>query len=54
MIDGVGPDGIAAATLALARKAAQLQSGYIYHYAFAMLVGVAVLVTLYMFAGTAP
>ena len=54
LIDGVGPDGIAAATLALARKAARLQSGYVYHYAFAMLVGVAVLVTLYMFAGTAP
>jgi NADH-quinone oxidoreductase subunit L len=54
LIDGVGPDGIAAATLALARRAGRLQSGYIYHYAFAMLVGVAVLVTLYMFTGTAP
>jgi len=54
VIDGVGPDGIAAATLSLARKAARLQSGYVYHYAFAMLVGVAVLVTLYMFSGTAP
>jgi NADH-quinone oxidoreductase subunit L len=54
VIDGVGPDGIAAATLALARRAARLQSGYVYHYAFAMLVGVAVLVTLYMFKGTAP
>jgi NADH-quinone oxidoreductase subunit L len=54
VIDGVGPDGIAAATVELARKAARLQSGYVYHYAFAMLVGVAVLVTLYMFQGTAP
>ncbi|MCH8917167.1 MAG: hypothetical protein IIC52_03845 [Proteobacteria bacterium] len=54
LIDGVGPDGIAAATMALARRAARLQSGYIYHYAFAMLVGVAVLVTLFMFEGGAP
>ena len=40
--------------MALARRAARLQSGYIYHYAFAMLVGVAVLVTLFMFEGGAP
>jgi NADH-quinone oxidoreductase subunit L len=53
LIDGVGPDGIAAATLALARKVSQLQSGYVYHYAFAMLVGVAALVTLYLFTGAA-
>ena len=54
LIDGVGPDGIAAATIALARRAGRLQSGYVYHYAFAMLVGVAVLVTLYMLGGLAP
>jgi NADH-quinone oxidoreductase subunit L len=51
LIDGVGPDGIAAATLDLARRAARLQSGYVYHYAFAMLIGVAALVTLYLFSG---
>ncbi len=49
LIDGVGPDGIAAATLNLARRAAALQSGYLYHYAFAMLTGVVVLVTWYLF-----
>ena len=48
MIDGVGPDGIAAAVIGLARRASRLQSGYIYHYAFAMLIGLAVLVTWYM------
>jgi NADH-quinone oxidoreductase subunit L len=52
VIDGVGPDGIAAATIELARRAARLQSGYVYHYAFAMLIGVAVLVTYYLLAGT--
>ncbi|MBL6958045.1 MAG: NADH-quinone oxidoreductase subunit L, partial [Rhodospirillales bacterium] len=49
LIDGVGPDGIAAATLNLARRAARLQSGYLYHYAFAMLSGVVILITWYLF-----
>ncbi len=48
VIDGVGPDGIAAVTRQLARRASWLQSGYVYHYAFAMLIGVVVLVTWYM------
>ena len=48
LIDGIGPDGIAAATLNMARRAARLQSGYLYHYAFAMLTGVAALVTWYL------
>jgi NADH-quinone oxidoreductase subunit L len=48
VIDGVGPDGIAAATLNMARRAASLQSGYVYHYAFAMLIGVVVLATWYI------
>jgi NADH-quinone oxidoreductase subunit L len=51
LIDGVGPDGIAAATRDLARKASRLQSGYVYHYAFAMLIGVVLLVSWYMLAG---
>ena len=49
LIDGIGPDGVAAATLNIARRAARLQSGYLYHYAFAMLAGVVVLVTWYLF-----
>ena len=48
LIDGVGPDGIARATLHLARRAARLQSGYLYHYAFVMLTGVAGLVTWFL------
>ncbi len=47
LIDGVGPDGVAAATIDLARRASRLQSGYVYHYAFAMLIGVVGLVTWY-------
>ncbi|MGE5545271.1 MAG: NADH-quinone oxidoreductase subunit L [Solirubrobacterales bacterium] len=49
VIDGIGPDGVAAATRVIARRVARLQSGYLYHYAFAMLIGVAVFVTWYMF-----
>ncbi len=44
-IDGVGPDGIAALVAAGARRIVKIQSGYLYHYAFAMLVGIAVFVT---------
>ncbi|MBT4486494.1 MAG: NADH-quinone oxidoreductase subunit L, partial [Rhodospirillaceae bacterium] len=47
IIDGFGPDGIAATVMRVARRASALQSGYLYHYAFAMLIGVAVLVTLF-------
>ncbi len=48
VIDGVGPDGIAAATLDLGRRASRLQSGYVYHYAFAMLIGLVVLATWFL------
>jgi NADH-quinone oxidoreductase subunit L len=51
VIDGLGPDALAANTIRLARRASALQTGYIYHYAFAMLIGVVLLVTWYMLAG---
>ena len=53
LIGGVGPDGLARATLSLAKRASRLQSGYVYHYAFAMLIGIAALVTLFLFKGGA-
>jgi NADH-quinone oxidoreductase subunit L len=49
LIDGVGPDGVAAATLDLSRRATRLQTGYLYHYAFAMLIGILILVSWYLF-----
>lgn len=49
LIDGVGPNGFARATKAIAGKASRLQTGYLYHYAFVMLAGVAILVTWYLF-----
>jgi NADH-quinone oxidoreductase subunit L len=52
LIDGLGPDGLASAARALAQRAVRLQTGYVYHYAFAMLIGVAAIVTWYLFAST--
>jgi NADH-quinone oxidoreductase subunit L len=49
VIDGIGPDGIATTMRNIARRAGALQSGYLYHYAFAMLIGVVVLITFYLF-----
>ncbi|PCJ71207.1 MAG: NADH-quinone oxidoreductase subunit L [Rhodobiaceae bacterium] len=51
VIDGMGPDGVAARVLDVTRGLARLQTGYVYHYAFAMLVGVAALTTYFMFGG---
>jgi len=48
LIDGVGPDGIAATVINLARRASALQSGFVYHYAFAMLLGIAALTTWFL------
>ena len=49
LIDGVGPDGISRVVQNLAGRVSQLQTGFVYHYAFAMLIGVAGLVTLYLY-----
>ncbi len=51
IIDGLGPDGISGQVVVLARRASQLQSGYLYHYAFAILLGVAGFVSYFFFAG---
>jgi len=49
LIDGLGPDGVAAVARNLAERASRLQSGYVYHYAFAMLIGVVGLISFYLF-----
>ena len=48
LIDGHGPDGISARVVDVTNRVVRLQSGYLYHYAFAMLIGVAALVTWMM------
>ncbi|SOC45685.1 NADH dehydrogenase subunit L [Rhizobium subbaraonis] len=48
VIDGLGPNGIAARVLDVTDRVVRLQTGYLYHYAFAMLLGIAALVTWMM------
>ena len=50
IIDGLGPNGFAASALAAARRLSKAQSGYLYHYAFVMLIGVVAL-TLWAMMG---
>jgi NADH-quinone oxidoreductase subunit L len=50
LIDGFGPDGISARVLDVTRSVVRLQTGYLYHYAFAMLIGAAIFITWFMFA----
>jgi len=52
IIDGLGPDGVSARVLDATRQAVRLQSGYVYHYALAMLLGIVALVTWFMVAGS--
>ena len=47
-IDRLGPDGVSVLTRVLARRAGRLQTGYVYHYAFAMLIGVVLLISWYL------
>jgi len=49
VIDRFGPDGISWLTQFTAKQTAKLQSGYVYHYAFAMIIGLAVFVTAHVF-----
>ncbi len=53
IIDGLGPDGVAAEVTRLAKRAVRFQTGYVYQYAFVMLIGVVALVTYfaYLFHG---
>jgi NADH-quinone oxidoreductase subunit L len=48
VIDGFGPNGIAARVMDVTDRVVRLQTGYLYHYAFAMLLGIAALVTWMM------
>jgi len=44
-IDRYGPDGLAKLVKTISNKAVNFQSGYLYHYAFVMLVGFSILLT---------
>jgi len=49
VIDGFGPNGVAARVLDVTRGVVRVQTGYLYHYAFVMLIGAAGLITWFMF-----
>lgn len=51
IIDGMGPDGIAARVVDVTNRVVILQTGYVYHYAFAMMIGVAALISWYLVGG---
>jgi len=48
IIDGLGPNGVAARVVDITNKVVRMQTGYLYHYAFAMLIGIAALITWMM------
>jgi NADH-quinone oxidoreductase subunit L len=51
LIDGFGPDGVSARVLDVTRNVVRLQTGYLYHYAFAMLIGAAAFITWFIIPG---
>ncbi|MDB5571636.1 MAG: proton-translocating NADH-quinone oxidoreductase, chain [Hyphomicrobiales bacterium] len=51
IIDGLGPDGVSARVIDVAGRVVRLQTGFVYHYAFAMLIGVAAIITWYLLGG---
>ncbi|WP_341760147.1 NADH-quinone oxidoreductase subunit L [Candidatus Endowatersipora endosymbiont of Watersipora subatra] len=51
VIDRLGPDGISKRVIDISHMLTKFQSGYLYHYAFAMVIGATALVTVMMFSG---
>ena len=47
VIDGLGPDGISLRIIDIAKQVSRIQTGYIYHYAFAMLIGLMLFITYF-------
>jgi NADH-quinone oxidoreductase subunit L len=50
LIDGLGPNGVAALSSVAGRATGRLQTGYVYHYAFVMLLGIAGLLSYALWA----
>jgi NADH-quinone oxidoreductase subunit L len=49
IIDGLGPDGISARVIDVTNRVVRLQTGFVYHYAFVMLIGVALIVSYFAY-----
>ena len=54
LIDEYGPDGLAALSIRIAKRISALESGYVYHYAFAMVAGLAAFVSWFLVGGKGP
>ena len=50
IIDGLGPNGVAAVSAWFGKRVGRWQTGYVYHYAFVMLLGVAGLVSFVLYS----
>ncbi len=48
-IDGYGPDGVAKIVKKISEQASKVQSGYLYHYATVILVGLSLIITFLIF-----
>ena len=48
IIDGLGPDGISSLVISISRNVSKIQTGYVYHYAFAMLIGLGFLLIRFL------
>jgi NADH-quinone oxidoreductase subunit L len=51
LIDGLGPNGVASVARIFAAKVSRLQTGFVYHYAFVMLIGVVGIVGWFLYRG---
>jgi NADH-quinone oxidoreductase subunit L len=49
IIDGLGPDGISARVIDITNRVVRLQTGFVYHYAFVMLIGIALIITYFAY-----
>lgn len=48
-IDAYGPNGVADLTIKLSNRTSQMQTGYVYHYAFVMILGMVLLLFWFIF-----
>ena len=49
IIDGFGPDGISARVVDITNRVVRLQTGFVYHYAFIMLIGIALITSYFAY-----
>jgi NADH-quinone oxidoreductase subunit L len=49
IIDGLGPDGISARVVDITNRVVKLQTGFVYHYAFVMLIGIALITSYFAY-----